>query len=281
MILRRLSRRCQRCRDSSAEKVTLGDDLRPEIVAAFRPQFEACDALYEFAKSHRPTESLASSGADRLIVATYARGSKTYQGALRLAYVGYGAQSFMLGRSLYEDMLVAHWIKLNPEQAPQQLEDHRRMTLAVYGGELRKYGLDPPEQKAIDRKERDRLREEFGSGSWTRLSMDKLRSAVESEFPAQGGHRRLLGQVDGLLHRHANLIVHHSFLSVGGAIASLGDGSITYDVGVSERFILQALFIAFFSYVHLTSLVVQAQHQQQLTNLWDEHRGAFTVEHSR
>jgi hypothetical protein len=67
--------------------------------------------------------------ADRLIVATYARGAKTYQGALRLAYIGYGAQSFMLGRSLYEDMLVGHWIKLNPEQAPRQLNDHRRMTL--------------------------------------------------------------------------------------------------------------------------------------------------------
>jgi hypothetical protein len=111
--------------------------------------------------------------------------------------------------------------------------------------------------------------------------MDKLRAAIESEFPEQGGHRRLLGQVDGLLHRHANLIVHHSFLSVGGAIASIGNRRITYDVGVSERFILQALFTAFFSYVHLTSLVVQPQDEQELTNIWDERRGAFTVERSR
>src|SRR6266536_4972511 len=92
-------------------------DVCPEIVSAFEPQFAACDALYGFARSHRPSESAASVPADRLIVATYARGAKTYQGALRLAYIGYGAQSFMLGRSLYEDMLVGHWIKLNPEKA--------------------------------------------------------------------------------------------------------------------------------------------------------------------
>src|SRR5919201_2694555 len=181
-------------------------DIRSDIVSAFEPQFAACDALYAFARSHRPSRPPSSEPAG-LILATYARGSKTYQGALRLAYLGYGAQSFMLGRSLWEDMLVAHWIKLNPKKAPRQLDDHRRLTLAVYAGELRRFGLDIPDQAPIDREERDRLRQEFGSRHWTKLSMDELRIAVESEFPKQGGHRRLLGQVDALLHRHANLIV--------------------------------------------------------------------------
>jgi hypothetical protein len=246
-------------------------------VSGFEPQFGACDALYAFARSHRPSHSAASGPADRLIVATCARGSKTYQGSLRLAYIGYGAQAFMLGRSLYEDMLVGHWIKLNPEQAPRQLDDHRRMTLAVYEGELSRFGLDVPEEASIDRAERDRLREEFGSGHWTKLSMDKLRRAVESEFPEEEGHRRLLLQVDALLHRHANLIVHHSFLSLGGALASASEGGITYDVGVSTRFIPQALFIAFFSYIHLTSLVLHGSAQGDLARLWHEHRDAFTV----
>ncbi len=246
-------------------------------MSAFEPQFAACDALYEFARSHRPSRSAASVPADRLIVATYARGSKTYQGVLRLAYVGYGAQAFMLGRSLYEDMLVAHWIKLNPEQAPRQLNDHRRMTIAAYQGELSRFGLDAPNEEPINRAERDRLRQEFGSGPWTKLSMDKLRRAVESEFPELEGHRRLLLQVDALLHRHANLIVHHSFLSLGGAVANASEDGITYDVGVSTRFIPQALFIAFFSYIHLTSLVVHGSAREELAQLWHEHRDAFTV----
>jgi hypothetical protein len=254
-----------------------GGDFRPEIVSAFEQQFAACDALYGFARSHRPTHSAASVPADRLIVATYARGAKTYQGALRLAYIGYGAQSFMLGRSLYEDMLVGHWIKLNPEQAPRQLNDHRRMTLAVYQGELSRFELDTPIEEPIDRAERDRLRQEFGSGHWTRLSMDRLRREVESEFPEQEGHRRLLREVDALLHRHANLIVHHSFLSLGGALTSATEEGITYDVGVSTRFIPQALFIAFFSYIHLTSLVLPDAEQTELAQLWHQHRDAFTV----
>jgi hypothetical protein len=253
-------------------------DIRPEIVAAFRPQFVACDALYGFAREDRPNAPPTPDAAGHLILATYARGSKTYQGALRLAYIGYGAQSFMLGRSLYEDMLVAHWIKLNPELAPRQLNDHRRMTLAVYEGELRRVGLDPPDAEPLDRAERSRLRQEFGSGHWTKLGMDKLRLAVESEFPEQEGHRRLLRQVDALLHRHANLIVHHSFLSVGGAAANATSEAITYDVGASTRFIPNALFIAFFSYIHLTSLVVRSSSAERLARLWHEHRNAFTVE---
>jgi hypothetical protein len=67
-------------------------------------------------------------------------------------------------------MLVAHWIKLNPEVAPRQLDDHRRMTLAVYQGELRRFGLDVPDADPLDRVERDRLRAEFGSGHWTKLT---------------------------------------------------------------------------------------------------------------
>jgi hypothetical protein len=66
-------------------------------------------------------------------------------------------------------------------------------------------------------------------------------------------------------------------LSLGGALASATNGAITYDVGVSERFIPQALFIAFFSYIHLTSLVVHGSAQKELAQLWHEHRDAFTV----
>jgi len=68
------------------------------------------------------------------------------------------------------------------------------------------------------------------------------------------------------LHRHANLIVHDSFLSLGGALASASENGITYDVGVSTRFIPQALFITFFSY--LTSLVLQGAAQGELAQLW-------------
>jgi hypothetical protein len=254
-------------------------EISAEVVDAFKPQFVACDEPYEFARNNRPTRTSMPGAAGHLILATYARGSKTFQGALRLAYLGYEAQSFMLGRSLWEDMLVAHWIKLNPEVAPGQLDDHRRMTLAVYAGELRRFGLEVPDAAPLDRAERDRLRGEFGSGHWTKLSMDALCNAVADDFPEQDGDRRLLRQVDALLHRHANLIVHNSFLSLGGAFSSIDDdGGLTFDVGWSTRFIPNALFIAFLSYIHLTSLVVHGQASEALARVWHEQKDAFTVE---
>lgn len=84
-------------------------------------------------------------------------------------------------------------------------------------------------------------------------------------------------QVDSLLHRHANLIVHHSFVSLGGAYVSPDSEQVIYDVGPSPRFVPHALFLAFFSYAHLTSVVLNGDEQTQLAALWREHRGAFTV----
>ncbi len=107
--------------------------------------------------------------------------------------------------------------------------------------------------------------------------MDKLRQAVEEEFPEEDGHRRLLLQVDSLLHRHANLIVHNSFLSLGGAFIAATEDFVAYDVGPSPRFLPHALFLAFFSYIHLTSLVLNEPGQAELARLWHEQRDAFTV----
>jgi hypothetical protein len=72
--------------------------------------------------------------------------------------------------------------------------------------------------------------------------------------------------------------VHNSFLSIGGAFSSIGeDGGMTFDVGVSTRFIPNALLIAFVGYIHLASLVVHGEVAEELARLWHEHRYAFTV----
>jgi hypothetical protein len=128
--------------------------------------------------------------------------------------------------------------------------------------------------------EHDRLRAEFGPRHWTGLSMDALCKAVATEFPEQEGHLACSGRVDALLHRHANPIVHNSFLSIGGAFSSIeADGGMTFDVGGSKRFIPNALCIAFFSYINLTSLVVEGEVAEALARLWHEDKDAFTVEH--
>jgi hypothetical protein len=252
-------------------------EIDATIVAAFPDEFAACDELYGFAREHRPSGTPSNDVADELILRTYARGSKSYQGALRLAYVGYGAQAFMLSRSLYEDMLVAHWIKRNPRKAPRQMDRHRRLVFDTLGGKSRRFGLDAERYEKLDADQRRRLRQEFGSGNWTKLSMDGLCSAVKQDFPIAEGHRRILEQTHELIHRAANLVVHNSFASLGATTVEESEKRKLMDLGASMTFVRQALWVAFFSYLHLTSLVLRDDEQTELARLWRDHRDTFTV----
>jgi len=140
------------------------------------------------------------------------------------------------------------------------------MTLAVYQGELSKFELDAPNDEPIDRAERDRLLQECGSGHWTKLSMDKLRAQSRPSSRSKKATGASCSRSTDSCTATPNLIVHDSFLSLGGALASASENGITYDVGVSTRLIPQALFITFFSY--LTSLVLQGAAQGELAQLW-------------
>jgi hypothetical protein len=122
------SARTQRSADDDAldarirgyrDRAMNGAAIVPEIVAAFPEQFAAAEALRDFAKANRPEAPPTQDEAGVLILRTYTRSSKTYNASLRLALVGYGAQAGMLNRSLFEDMIVAHWIRRNPDTAPR------------------------------------------------------------------------------------------------------------------------------------------------------------------
>jgi hypothetical protein len=107
--------------------------------------------------------------------------------------------------------------------------------------------------------------------------MDKLKRQVQGDFPEAESHRRLLNQVDNILHRLANLATHHSYYSLAVAVAEVPDGRRVADVGASPTLIPQALFIAFFSYLHLLTLTLAAERQQAASTLWHEHSSAFTA----
>jgi hypothetical protein len=82
----------------------LDDPRKVAIRETFAAQFEAVEALGAFAREHRPSGPPSADVAGVLIMATYARGSKTFQAAYQLVRDGYGAQAGMLNRSLFEDM---------------------------------------------------------------------------------------------------------------------------------------------------------------------------------
>ena len=50
-------------------------------------------------------------GADLILICIFARSARTYEGIVRcLGESGFGEQGLMLNRSLFEDMVEAHWV---------------------------------------------------------------------------------------------------------------------------------------------------------------------------
>jgi hypothetical protein len=246
------------------------------LIEAFGPQLAAVSALDEWAEQHRPDRLPSDDAAGELIVATYARSSKTYRASFMLAGFGYGAQAAMLNRSLFEDMVVAHWVKLNPSRAPALYEQHRRRWLAEMQATYSKHELvvELRDWPSVTDEERQELADEFRYGPWTKRTLHDLVKAIEGEFTAEND-RRLLWQTFDIVHRYNNLILHHSFVGLGLA-ATKTPGGTRYDVGPSDMHIAGALQSAFFSYGHITSLLHVGQELDEVNALWSDHISAFT-----
>jgi hypothetical protein len=250
----------------------------PEIVAAFPDQFAAVEALRDFARDNRPSEPPTPDAAGALILATYARSSKTFNASVRLAALGYGAQAGMLNRSLFEDMIIAHWIRRNPTDAPDMFERHRRYTIDQIREKILEHGREEevatwPE---LSDEERVELAAEYGrKHHWTQRTLYELVKEVEADWPDEQTDRRMLWQVFDIVHRFNNLVLHHSFFGLGLTAETKEDG-ILWDVGPSPKHIHAALQGAWFSYAHMVSLVLTGDALDGLTRLYNEHLPAFT-----
>jgi Family of unknown function (DUF5677) len=254
--------------------------IKPEDVRQeFEHYYKACEAVYDLARANRPVVPTKASDLDMLRVRTYARASKGFQAGYKLAFDGYGVQAFILGRTVYEDMLVAHWIDKNQDRAPEQFARYERLQVWRLAQAARKVELGSITSKPISSKEEiEPLRQEFGKKhSWTKLSIDKLKNAVRGDFPTADSHRRLLDQVHAVTHRYSNLAVHHSFLSLQASVVELPNGRVVGDVGASPLLIPQALWILFFSYLNLLTLFLDEAQQEEAARLWHEHHGTFTT----
>ena len=204
------------------------------------PLFAACEALLDFAKSHRPSAPADDDTARVLLHRTYIRASKGYQALFKLAYDGYGSQSFVIGRTVYEDMLVAHWIFLSPTHAPAKFRRYERLSRHRLRKAYLKVGLSFKEQTypSVAPAELQRLEEEFKRNQhWTGKTMRQLHDAVKTEFSEPDSHRRLLQQVQEIIHALSNLAVHHSYLSLDAAAPVLPDGRRFADVGASPTLV--------------------------------------------
>jgi hypothetical protein len=75
---------------------------------------------------------LRTSPPDLLIQTISARSTRTYEGVVEhLGNRGFAEQGAMLNRSLFEDMVDARWVSLNPDLAVERLRKHDRYSHAL------------------------------------------------------------------------------------------------------------------------------------------------------
>jgi hypothetical protein len=173
-----------------------------------------------------------------LIYATVVRSARTYEGICLLLRAGLAVQAAMLSRSLFEDVVVAHWMALNQDDQdwlPQRFLRHRD-AIAHYQRELyrqTKFAMGPMLSVPGDLDERaDALIEEFGKqagrdwwdpgkeghGKGKDVGLRKIVVMLEKVAAERkrfhprfsGGEEALLERIDRTVHKWLSQCVHHT-----------------------------------------------------------------------
>jgi Family of unknown function (DUF5677) len=94
--------------------------------------FDACERLERLVLSQWKATHMDPYDTRGLVWLTVFRSTKTFDAVLVLADNGYGEQSGMPCRSLFEDMVVAQWLRVTPaESVAKRLVQHDK-TVSLY-----------------------------------------------------------------------------------------------------------------------------------------------------
>jgi hypothetical protein len=163
------------------------EPAREAIAQRFAVLLAACDGLRDYAISMkspwrgRPLDDEARH--ELMLAVIFSRSFNTYWSAVELAQMGFGPQAAMLNRSLFEDMIDAHWITVEPELAVERIEQHHqhgRMLLAdavVAQGAMS--DAEVPRFDADERAALNKIFGDYGERSWTGLGIYARVMAVE------------------------------------------------------------------------------------------------------
>jgi len=207
-------------------------------------------------------------GRNLILLSIFARSTRTYSAIVHgLAERGYGEQTMMLDRVLFDDMIDLHWVSLNPEIAAERLADHDLYSRLLRADAQRKHprmfdGHQPPRIK-ISNEKRKKLKELFGkngSRSWTGIR--GLEERVDSVLSCwdEAGRDVLLFWHDWIV-RLQNELVHPTSLSLTRmGVVEVNDDeeeSVEFQLGNTPGWSRQALHAAFWTYCQSLSLVVE------------------------
>lgn len=249
------------------------------LLRKYAVEFDACAELMQFAIDHRPTEPEAKPVA-HLVLWTAARSHRTYRVGIKLCKLGYGQQATMLNRTLFEDMVVAHWASLNPGEAATRIAEYDELAAAVQSETFEKHGIPVGDgTPALSKERRRTLEQKYGKTprSWTGKSVPMMVSEI-ARLWATEYDRRLLVQMHDFAYRTSNILLHHSSQSLSQGIR-YSDEMVVFEVGPSERLIESALGVAFWVYGQTLSLVLDDQSFKALTELSQKHSRLYQATH--
>jgi hypothetical protein len=240
-------------------------DMIAPVVAVIAERYAgllgACDDLREYAISMvdpwggRVVENDAKH--DQLLLSVNSRSLNTFWSSTNLARIGFGAQAAMLNRSLFEDMIDAHWITVEPDLAVERFEDHHlhgRMLLAYAALAQGVVEADKiPEFDPAERKRLDGIFGKHGDSSWTGIGTYKRVMAVEHLWEPEG--RETLHFYRRLVHRESNQLLHLSAFSIDAQFRGRTEDALSLALGPSDHYVEKALIAALYAYGQLLSVV--------------------------
>jgi hypothetical protein len=240
----------------------------------------ACRELQVFAIANRPSKA-PKHEAGLIVLGTVARSDKTFQAILHLcdpeAGGGYGEQAGMLARSLFEDMVTAHWATTFPERAVKQIVEQDKYVALENARVLKRYGLTKPGMTflTVPKQEAERLKAHYSRGGWTRKTVPQMVKAIAPMW-TDANERRLMTQMHDIGHRVSNTLMHHSSRSLSQNLEISDDGGITFSAGRTESHLAEALSMAFWIYVQTLSLVLDDQQNEALSAIYTKHRDVYS-----
>jgi uncharacterized protein DUF5677 len=252
--------------------------VQPEqaLLDEFAPYFAGCDELKQFAQRNRPPHA-PNHKAGHIATWTAARSYRTYLTVMHLCSCGYGQQAAMLNRTLFEDMVHAHWAVKHPDVSVARMIEHDKYTAVLRAEAFDKHGLKRAQNNSLPTyEEREKLDKRYrkGSASWTSKTIPTMARAIAPMWEAFD--RRLFHQLHDVGFRALNTLLHHSSASLSLG-ARLTDDGVTFDVGPSPKFVDGALGFAFWTFANTYSLLVEGDALVELNELITKHRTLYST----
>lgn len=195
-------------------------------------------------------------------VALLVRSPPLVEAVLHLAEAGFGRETMMLNRPLFELLLDADWAGSNPKLADERLLAHARYIQHLRRETAARHpdlGIPSGEGELSKDEIRDSSKRfgRFGTGSWTGLNMKRRVEAFEGNL--DDGEKSQLRFIFDVMHDLNNNEIHPSSWSLGRALRRIptgdGDFKIQYRVGPEPELAVSALGCTWWAFVHLLRLM--------------------------